>query len=208
MANLLLITSLAVFRPRFLFVHGMRPRPRAPCPEGHGHARVPDSGALASPRFPPPAPRARPEAPAPGAQIWVVPPFFRRSLDDFSSKVFGRFRVFVGGFRGPLEAPGGSPEAPGDFRFFVDFSSIFDLWSSILQAPPKKHSSLETSEIWVLPPPSWPDRPAGTCFPVPLSPRRSSQAAQHGVLSRDPVEHEQLVSIVRRPGSFFEHALT
>ena len=47
-------------------------------------------------------------------------------------------------------------------------------------------------------------------FPVPLPPRRSSQAAQHGALSRDLVEHEQLVSIVRRPGSFvlFEHALT
>ena len=29
---------------------------------------------------------------------------------------------------------------------------------------PKKPSSFETSEIWVFPPPSGPDRPAGTCF--------------------------------------------
>ena len=39
-------------------------------------------------------------------------------------KVFGGFRRVSGASGGPPEAPQSLPEVPGDFRFFVDFSSI------------------------------------------------------------------------------------
>ena len=63
---------------------------------------------------------------------------------------------------------------------------------------PKKTSSFKTSEIWVLPsPPGLTGRPEHA-FPVPLFPRRPPSMG----LLRDSVEHEQLVSIIRRPGIF------